>query len=84
MLLVTGPVTLNMGDALRRTYEATPAPRLVVAVGACGCTGGIFAGGYAVSGAVDEVIPVDAYIPGCPPTPAMLLTGILRVLGCRA
>ena len=84
MLLVTGPVTLNMANALRRTYEATPAPRLVVAVGACGCTGGIFAGSYAVSGAVDEVIPVDAYIPGCPPTPAMLLTGILRVLGCRA
>jgi len=55
----------------------------VIAVGACGCTGGIFAGSYAVTGAVDEVIPVDGYIPGCPPTPAMLLTGILRVLGGR-
>jgi Ni,Fe-hydrogenase III small subunit len=84
MLLVTGPVTRNMSEALKRTYEATPAPRLVVAVGACGCTGGIFAGSYAVAGAVDAVIPVDGYIPGCPPTPAMLLTGILRVLGGSA
>ncbi len=84
MLLVTGPVTRNMSEALKRTYEATPAPRLVVAVGACGCTGGVFAGSYAVAGAVDAVIPVDGYIPGCPPTPAMLLTGILRVLGGSA
>lgn len=80
MLLVTGPVTRNMAEALRHTYEATPAPRLVVAVGACGCTGGIFEGSYAVAGAVDAIIPVDAYIPGCPPTPAMLITGILKVL----
>jgi Ni,Fe-hydrogenase III small subunit/NAD-dependent dihydropyrimidine dehydrogenase PreA subunit len=85
MLLVTGPVTRNMEEALRRTYEAMPSPRLVVAVGACGCSGGIFAGSYAVTGAVDQVIPVDGYIPGCPPTPAMLLTGILQVLrGDRA
>jgi Ni,Fe-hydrogenase III small subunit/NAD-dependent dihydropyrimidine dehydrogenase PreA subunit len=81
MLLVTGPVTRNMSEALNRTYEATPSPRLVIAVGACGCTGGVFVGSYAVAGAVDAVIPVDGYIPGCPPTPAMLLTGILRVLG---
>ncbi|HEV2133268.1 MAG TPA: NADH-quinone oxidoreductase subunit NuoB [Terracidiphilus sp.] len=81
MLLVTGPVTRNMEEALRRTYEAMPSPRLVVAVGACGCSGGIFAGSYAVTGAVDQVIPVNGYIPGCPPTPAMLLTGILHVLG---
>jgi Ni,Fe-hydrogenase III small subunit len=80
MLLVTGPVTRNMEEALRNTYEATPSPKLVVAVGACGCSGGIFQGSYAISGAVDAVIPVDGYIPGCPPTPAMLLTGILRVL----
>jgi Ni,Fe-hydrogenase III small subunit/ferredoxin len=80
MLLVTGPVTRNMEEALRRTYEAMPSPRLVIAVGTCGCSGGIFAGSYAVTGPVDQVIPVDAYIPGCPPTPAMLLTGILRVL----
>lgn len=80
MLLVTGPVTRNMAEALRQTYEATPAPKLVIAVGACGCTGGIFAGSDAVVGGVDSIIPVDGYIPGCPPTPAMLLTGILRVL----
>lgn len=80
MLLVTGPVTRNMAVAVKKTYEATPAPRLVVAVGACGCSGGIFASSYAVAGPLDKLIPVDAYIPGCPPTPAMLLTGILEVL----
>jgi len=80
MLLVTGPVTRNMADAVKATYEAVPAPKLVVAVGACGCSGGIFAGGHAVVGAVDALIPVDGYIPGCPPTPAMLVTGILEVL----
>ncbi|MFI5113132.1 MAG: NADH-quinone oxidoreductase subunit NuoB [Terriglobales bacterium] len=84
MLLVTGPVTRNMAEAVRQTYEATPSPKLVVAVGACGCTGGIFAGSDAVVGGVDAVIPVDGYIPGCPPTPAMLLTGILRILRPRA
>lgn len=83
MLLVTGPVTRNMAEAVRQTYEATPAPKLVVAVGACGCTGGIFAGSDAVVGGVDAVIPVDGYIPGCPPTPGMLLTGILHVLARR-
>ena len=81
MLLVTGPVTRNMTEALRQTYAATPSPKLVVAVGTCGCSGGIFEGSYAVAGPVDAVIPVDAYIPGCPPTPAMLLVGILRVIG---
>lgn len=80
MLLVTGPVTRNMAEAVKNTYEATPAPKLVVAVGTCGCSGGIFAGSHAVVGGVDAVIPVNAYIPGCPPTPAMLLTGILRTL----
>ncbi|MGE5321727.1 MAG: NADH-quinone oxidoreductase subunit NuoB [Actinomycetota bacterium] len=80
MLLVTGPVTRNMAVAVRQTYEAVPAPKLVIAVGACGCSGGIFAQSHAVVGAVDKVIPVDAYIPGCPPTPGMLLTGILQVL----
>jgi Ni,Fe-hydrogenase III small subunit len=83
MLLVTGPVTRNMCEALRRTHEATPSPKLVLAVGACGCSGGLFQGSYAVIGAVDAVIPVDGYIPGCPPTPAMLLTGILQVLQGR-
>jgi Ni,Fe-hydrogenase III small subunit len=66
--------------AVKKTYEAMPAPGLVVAVGACGCSGGIFASSYAVAGPLDKLIPVDAYIPGCPPTPAMLLTGILEVL----
>ncbi len=80
MLLVTGPVTRNMADAVKTTYEAVPSPKLVVAVGACGCSGGIFAGSHAVVGAVDAVIPVDGYIPGCPPTPAMLVTGIIEVL----
>lgn len=83
MLLVTGPVTRNMAEAVKATYEAVPAPRLVVAVGACGCSGGIFAGSHAIVGAVDAVIPVDGYIPGCPPTPAMLVTGILEVLRRR-
>ncbi len=83
MLLVTGPITINMAEAVKRTYEATPSPKLVVAVGACGCSGGIFATSPAVSGCVDAMIPVDAYIPGCPPTPAMLLTGILQALRRR-
>jgi Ni,Fe-hydrogenase III small subunit len=80
MLLVTGPVTRNMADAVKAAYEAVPAPKLAVAVGACGCSGGIFAGSHAIVGAVDAVIPVDGYIPGCPPTPAMLVSGILEVL----
>ena len=80
MLLVTGPVTRNMAEAVKATYEAVPAPKLVVAVGACGCSSGIFAGSHAIVGAVDSVIPVDGYIPGCPPTPAMLVSGILEVL----
>lgn len=83
MLLVTGPVTRNMEVAVRQTYQATPAPKLVVAAGACGYGGGIFAGSEAVVGGVDRVIPVDAYIPGCPPTPAMLLSGILRAIRHR-
>lgn len=83
LLLVTGPVTVNMAEAVKRTCEATPAPKLVVAVGACGCSGGIFATSAAVAGSVDAVIPVDAYIPGCPPTPAMLLTGLLQILRQR-
>jgi Ni,Fe-hydrogenase III small subunit/NAD-dependent dihydropyrimidine dehydrogenase PreA subunit len=83
MLLVTGPVTRNMAEAVKMTYAATPSPKLVLAVGACGISGGIFAGNYAVVGGVDSVIPVDGYVPGCPPTPAMLLTGILHVLRRR-
>lgn len=81
LLLVTGPVTRNMELALRKTYDAMPAPRLVVAVGACGCSGGIFGQNYASLGGVDRVIPVDVYIPGCPPNPFALLHGILLATG---
>ena len=81
MLLVTGPVTRNMELALRKTYDATPEPRLVVAVGACGCSGGIFGRNYATCGGVDSVLPVDVYIPGCPPNPHALLHGILLAIG---
>ena len=81
LLLVTGPVTRNMELALRKTYDATPEPRLVVAVGACGCSGGIFGVNYATRGGVDAVVPVDVYIPGCPPNPHALLHGILLAVG---
>jgi Ni,Fe-hydrogenase III small subunit len=81
MLLVTGPVTRNMEIALRRTYKSTPPPKLVVAVGDCGCNGGIFGETYASLGGIDKVIPVDVYIPGCPPTPVALLHGILKAVG---
>jgi len=80
MLLVTGPVSKHMAIALRRTYEATPEPRIVVAVGDCGCTGGIFGESYATLGRVSNVIPVDVEIPGCPPTPTQLLQGILAAI----
>jgi Ni,Fe-hydrogenase III small subunit len=80
MLLVTGPVTRNMEIALTRTYNATPEPKLVVAVGDCGCNGGIFGTGYASLGGVSNVIPVHACIPGCPPTPASILAGLLKLL----
>ena len=84
VLLVTGPVTRNMEIALQRTYEATPDPRVVVAVGACGCSGGIFGeGGYAALGGVDRVLPVDVYIPGCPPRPQAILNGLLVAMGVR-
>jgi Ni,Fe-hydrogenase III small subunit/formate hydrogenlyase subunit 6/NADH:ubiquinone oxidoreductase subunit I len=84
VLLVTGPVTRNMEIALRRTYEATPEPRVVVAVGACGCSGGIFGEGtYASVGGVDRVVPVDVYVPGCPPRPHALLNGLLVAMGLR-
>jgi Ni,Fe-hydrogenase III small subunit/formate hydrogenlyase subunit 6/NADH:ubiquinone oxidoreductase subunit I len=77
MLLVTGPVTRNMELSLRKTYAATPEPKVVVAVGACGISGGIFGTNYATRGGVDRVIPVDVYIPGCPPRPEALLHGIM-------
>jgi len=80
VLLVTGPVTKNMALALRRTYDATPAPKWVVAVGDCAKDGGCFAGSYAVEGGVSAVVPVDLHIPGCPPTPVALLQGLLALL----
>ena len=83
-LLVTGPVSRHMAQALRRTYEATPEPKLVIAVGDCGACGGVFGESYACLGAVANVIPVDVAIPGCPPTPTALLQGILAAIGKRA
>jgi len=80
VLLVTGPVTVNMKEALERTYAATPDPKWVVAVGDCGRDGGVFAGSYACVGGVAEVIPVDLHIPGCPPSPMQLLEGLLALL----
>ncbi len=80
VLLVTGPVTKNMREALERTYRVTPDPKWVVAVGNCACDGGMFAGSYAVAGGVKDVIPVDLHIKGCPPTPVALLRGLLALL----
>ena len=77
VLLVTGPVSVNMEEALRRTYEATPDPKLVVAVGDCGACGGLFGESYASVGGVAKVIPVDVTVPGCPPSPVAILQGIL-------
>ena len=80
MLLVTGPVSRNMVTALRRTYDATPEPRLVVAVGDCGCDGGLFGESYACAGRVANVIPVDVAVRGCPPPPIEILRGILTAV----
>jgi len=81
LLLVTGPVTRAMEEALRLTYEAMPEPRLVVAVGACACTGGIFCANPFTRNGPAELLPVDAYIPGCPPSPLALIHGLLLALG---
>lgn len=83
LLLVTGPVSRHMETALRRTYDAVPDPKLVVALGDCGCTGGIFGEGYGSCGRVSSVIPVDVAVPGCPPTPAAILQGILTAISAR-
>lgn len=80
MLLVTGPVSRNMEVALRRTHDATPEPKLVVAVGDCGRDGGIFGESYATCGGVAKVVPVDVYVPGCPPAPIEILRGILTAV----
>src|SRR5258705_5265218 len=80
VLMVTGPVTRNMREALERTYNATPDPKWVVAVGDCAANGGVFAGSYAVAGGVKDVIPVDLHIRGCPPRPVQLLHGLLALM----
>lgn len=84
VLLVTGPVTKNMHDALVRTWQATPDPKWVVAVGDCATDGGVFKGSYAISGGVDAAVPVDLTIRGCPPTPAQLLDGLRSLLEANA
>lgn len=84
MLLVTGPVSKHMEVALRRTYDATPDPKLVIAIGDCGCTGGIFGEGYATRGRVSDIIPVDVAVPGCPPSPRQILAGILTAISKAA
>jgi Ni,Fe-hydrogenase III small subunit len=84
LLLVTGPVARNMELALKRTYDATPDPKLVVAVGDCGSSGGIFGCSYASAGAVGNVIPVDVAVPGCPPSPNRILAGILTAISASS
>lgn len=83
-LLVTGPVSRHMAEALRRTYDATPAPKFVIAVGDCGVCGGVFGESYASLGRVANVIPVNVTVPGCPPTPIALLKGILAAISAQA
>ncbi|VFJ13899.1 NADH-quinone oxidoreductase subunit NuoB [Candidatus Nitrosocosmicus franklandus] len=80
VLLVTGPVSQNMAIALEKTYQATPEPKIVIAVGACACSGGIFGNTYATTGGVDTLLPVEVYIPGCPPRPEALIYGILTAM----
>ena len=84
VLMVTGPVTRNMREALQRTYDATPAPKWVVAVGDCALDGGIFSGSYAVVGGVAAVVPVNLHIRGCPPRPEELLAGLLALLEAQS
>ena len=83
LLLVTGPVSRNMEVALKRTYDATPEPKLVVAIGDCGCDGGIFGESYASCGKISNVIPVDVVVSGCPPTPTAILQGILTAISAK-
>jgi Ni,Fe-hydrogenase III small subunit len=80
VLMVTGPVTENMRQALLRTYDATPDPKWVVAIGTCAADGGVFAGSYAVAGGVKDVVPVDLHIRGCPPSPTQILKGLISLL----
>ncbi len=84
ILICTGPVTLQSRDRLRRIYEQMPEPKFVVAVGSCAISGGAFHGCYNVVGHIDQVIPVDAYIPGCPPRPEAIIDGLVKLLGSLA
>ncbi len=84
VLMVTGPVTTNMREALERTYAATPSPKWVVALGDCGMNCGVFAGSYAVAGPVSAIIPVDVEIPGCPPTPLAIIEALVRLVESSA
>jgi len=84
LLLVTGVMTRNLEEAAIRTYEAMPEPRLVVAVGACAISGGVFAGSYAARDGIDDVLPVDVYVPGCPPRPEAIIEGLLVAVGRMA
>ncbi|WP_300157226.1 NADH-quinone oxidoreductase subunit NuoB [Solidesulfovibrio sp.] len=83
LLMVTGVVTRNSTQALQMTYEATPTPKLVMAVGTCACSGKAFGEGYAVRGAVDSIVPVDIYVPGCPPRPQAIIDGVMKALARR-
>ena len=83
MLLVTGPVSKHMEVALQRTYDATPEPKLVVAIGDCACDGGIFGESYATCGKISNIIPVDVAVAGCPPAPTAILQGILAAIGAK-
>jgi Ni,Fe-hydrogenase III small subunit len=83
VLLVTGPVTKNMREALERTYNATPDPKWVIALGDCAVDGGIFSSSYAVAGGVSGVVPVDLHIRGCPPTPTEILQGLIALLDAQ-
>ncbi len=80
VMICTGPVTKQMTERLRRVYDQMPEPKFVVVVGQCGSSGGVFAGAYGVEGGVDKVIPVDAYIPGCPPRPEAIADGLIKLL----
>lgn len=83
VLLVTGAVTRQCADRLRRIYEQMPEPKSVVAIGACACSGGVFEGTYNVLGGADKVVPVDAYIPGCPPKPEAMIDGVVKLLKAK-
>jgi len=79
-MIVAGTVTLKMAPVLKRIYDQMPEPKFVVAIGACACSGGVFKGNYTVEGGIDKIIPVNAYIPGCPPKPEAIIDGVVKLL----